>query len=61
MDLLGNMGAPLRSGFDGDSTDVSFEEKLPYTGEPLLAGLVKVEDFKVEDVRQEEVEMERFV
>ncbi|KAI0718357.1 hypothetical protein C8T65DRAFT_638704 [Cerioporus squamosus] len=56
VDVLGNMGAPLRSGFDGDTTEESFVEKLQYGDEPLLAGLVKVED-----VRQEEVEMERFV
>ncbi|RDX46707.1 hypothetical protein OH76DRAFT_1420098 [Lentinus brumalis] len=60
-DILGNMGAPLRSGFDGDSTEVSFEQKLRYAGEPLLAGLVKVEDFRAENVGQEEMEMEHFV
>ena len=37
------MGAPLRSGFDGDTTEVSFEEKLQYANEPLLAGLVHLE------------------
>ncbi|RPD79340.1 hypothetical protein L226DRAFT_247124 [Lentinus tigrinus ALCF2SS1-7] len=55
-DVLGNMGAPLRSGFYGDTTEISFEEKLRYVDEPLSAGLVDVED-----VRREEVEMERFV
>ena len=57
-DVLGDMGAPLRSGFDGDTTEVSFEEKLQYANEPLLAGLVHLEGVsQQEDV----VEMDRFV
>ncbi|KAI0711554.1 hypothetical protein C8Q76DRAFT_785329 [Earliella scabrosa] len=58
--LLGNLGAPLRSAYDStdDHTeaDGEFEDKLVYVDEPLLAGLVQVDE-----VRPDEVELQRFM
>ena len=58
--LLGNLGAPLRSGYDStdDHTeaDGELEDKLVYVDEPLLAGLVQVDE-----VRPDEVELQRFI
>ncbi|KAI0746558.1 hypothetical protein C8Q80DRAFT_779020 [Daedaleopsis nitida] len=57
-DYLGNLGAPLRTGYDtaSDDTNVWYEDKLQYVEEPLLAGLIVVEEVRM---ATDEVEMER--
>ena len=54
--MLGNLGAPLYSVLDTDTTEVSYEEKLTFMDEPFLAGLApEITELRHHDVELKEV------